>query len=78
MDSTKTTAKGYLFPILKADKIVEYVCQIGVELTVDELKDPARHKEKMKKVWVALVRKAAPRYPPLARRVVCALRESCL
>ena len=56
MDPTKTTPKRFDFPILKTIEILHLLNDAGVELTAEELADPAKHKEKMKTVWVALVR----------------------
>ena len=48
--------QAFAIPILKVHELVDLLEEIGVQLTREELDDPARHKEKLRKVWVAMVR----------------------
>ena len=49
-------AASYAFPILKSQEIILCIEEIGIELTQQELSDPIRHREKLRTVWLALVR----------------------
>jgi Nuf2 family len=59
MDFTTTSSAttGFVFPILKSGDILQCMSELGIEMTEIELKEPARHKEKLKSVFVQLVRK---------------------
>jgi hypothetical protein len=47
---------GFIFPILKPSEIQQCMHELGTELTNDELTDPAHHKEKLRKIFIFLVR----------------------
>lgn len=46
----------YIFPILKSSEILQCLSEIEVPLTKQELTEPARHKEKLRGVFLAMVR----------------------
>ena len=50
------TQPQYIFPILKHADILQCMSELGVELTKAELVEPQRHKERVRRVFVALVR----------------------
>jgi hypothetical protein len=58
MDYTSggTPVAGFIFPVLKASEIQQCMSELGTELNVDELQDPSHHKEKLRKVFLFLVR----------------------
>ena len=48
------------YPILKTHEILSLLEEVGVTLTQEELTDPVRHKEKLRKMWLEVVRAALP------------------
>ena len=49
-------AQGYLFPLLKPAQIQLWMSDLDIEVSLDELQDPAHHKEKLRKLFTILVR----------------------
>ena len=47
---------GYSYPVLKPNEIQSCLRDMGFEITLDELTDPAHHKEKLRDVFTLLVR----------------------
>ena len=43
-------------PILKLDELSHCIDEAGVTISAEELADPIHHKEKLRNVWLALVR----------------------
>ena len=56
MTTNGAGAPQYCFPILKSQEILSCIDEMGVEVSQQELADPIRHKEKLRQVWLALVR----------------------
>lgn len=54
----------YIFPILKHSDILQCMSELSIELTKAELAEPARHKDRIKRVFLQLVR-CAPYAAPL-------------
>jgi hypothetical protein len=52
-----TPTPGFIFPTLNLDDIQAGMSDIGMELSIEELQDPARHKEKLRKIFLFLVRR---------------------
>jgi hypothetical protein len=73
MDPTITglgTAQ-YCFPILKSQEILSCIGEIGVDVTQPELANPIRHKEKLRLIWLAMVRVLLFRVPPVSFSCCC-------
>jgi hypothetical protein len=51
-----STPPAYIFPVLKAADILQCMFELGMEMSKIELAEPARHKEKLRKVYWHLVR----------------------
>ena len=47
---------GYSYPVLKPQEIQSCLHDMGFEITLDELTDPAHHKEKLREMFTLLVR----------------------
>ena len=45
----------YSFPILKFPEIIQCLAEAGIEITEAELKEPNRHKDKVKSIFLSLV-----------------------
>lgn len=56
MDLTTQGAGAYSFPILKSSEILTCIEELGIELSQQELTDPIRHREKLRTVWLSMVR----------------------
>ena len=57
MDLTSSSSPAqYIFPILKHSEILQCLSELSIDLNKAELAEPARHKEKVKKVFLLLVR----------------------
>ena len=58
MDLSHTGAplQGFIYPILKPADIIQCLSEIGIEISRDELQNPGHHKEKLRKIFTALVR----------------------
>lgn len=48
---------SYIFPILRSQDIVECISELEIELTSQELTEPSRYKEKLRTIWLRLVRR---------------------
>lgn len=46
-----------IFPLLKLDVILKCMSEMDMDMTQEELEDPAHHKEKLRKVFAMMVRK---------------------
>ena len=46
----------YIFPILKHSDILQCMSELSIELSKAELAEPARHKDRIKRVFLQLVR----------------------
>ena len=60
IDTTGTFSQqkpGYSYPVLKPNEIQSCLHDMGFEITLDELSDPAHHKEKLREMFTLLVRK---------------------
>ena len=55
MDFTSTPSQ-FIFPVLKSADILLCMTELEIDLTKAELSEPHRHKDKIKKVFMALVR----------------------
>jgi len=55
MDLTAHQQAGFVFPVLKSAEIVQCMSELGFDLSQQELSEPARHKEKLRQVFVKLV-----------------------
>jgi hypothetical protein len=58
---------SYIFPILRSQDIVECISELEIELSSQELTEPSRHKEKLRTIWLRLVRRP--------RRWLCCSRQ---
>ena len=59
MDLTSSSASGptqFVFPILKSVDILQCMSELGIEMTKQELAEPQRHKEKLRQIFMCLVR----------------------
>jgi hypothetical protein len=50
-----TTAVGF-FPTMKLGQIQTHLAQGGIDISMDELQEPSHHKEKLRKVFLSVVR----------------------
>jgi hypothetical protein len=50
------TPTQFIFPILKHSDILQCMSELEIELNKQELAEPNRHKERVRKVFVKLVR----------------------
>ena len=55
MDFTNTPAQ-FIFPVLKSADILQCMTELGIEMTKAELTEPHRHKDKVKGIFLQLVR----------------------
>jgi hypothetical protein len=46
----------FIFPILKSGEILQCMSELGIEMSKEELTEPQRHKEKLRQIFVHLVR----------------------
>lgn len=66
MDLTATPRNGnielkFQFELLSLDEIVSCLDEMEIEISKDDIKEASRHKDKIKTVWYALVRRVIPR-----------------
>jgi len=54
--ATYQQSPGFFFPILKPAEIQGCLQDMGLEVSMDALTDPAHHKEKLREVFTFLVR----------------------
>ena len=54
--SSSSSPTQYIFPILKHSEILQCLSELSIDLNKAELSEPSRHKEKVKKVFLLLVR----------------------
>jgi hypothetical protein len=50
-----TTAVGF-FPTMKLGQIQTSLAQCGIDISMDELQEPSHHKEKLRKIFLCVVR----------------------
>ncbi len=50
-----TANQHYSFPILESKSIIQCLSEVGIDLLEAELKEPNRHKEKVKATFASLV-----------------------
>lgn len=55
MDFTNTPAQ-FIFPVLKSADILQCMTELGIEMTKAELAEPHRHKDKIRTIFLQLVR----------------------
>uniref|UniRef100_A0A7S4MY20 Uncharacterized protein n=2 Tax=Odontella aurita TaxID=265563 RepID=A0A7S4MY20_9STRA len=55
MDLTANQQQAFSFPILKNADILHCMSELGIDLTVDELNEPHRHKDRVRAVFVNLL-----------------------
>mmetsp|Transcript_42424 Transcript_42424/g.48191 ORF Transcript_42424/g.48191 Transcript_42424/m.48191 type:complete len:459 (-) Transcript_42424:249-1625(-) len=53
--TTSHIPSHYVFPVLRHSDILQCMSELGVELTKAELVEPIRHRDRLKKVFVALL-----------------------
>ena len=58
MDATTTgfISKGFVFPILKSEEILQLMGELGFAMSKVELMEPHRHKERLRQMYLFLVR----------------------
>jgi hypothetical protein len=57
MDLTaNSSSPQFIFPILKSTDILQCMFELGIEMSKEELMEPQRHKEKLRQIFVQLVR----------------------
>lgn len=53
--TTSHNPTHFIFPVLRHSDILQCMSELGVELTKAELVEPSRHRDRVKKVFIALV-----------------------
>jgi hypothetical protein len=56
LTSNSSAHSSYIFPLLKHSDILQCMSELGIEMTKAELAEPVRHKERVRKVFLLLVR----------------------
>lgn len=51
---------GYVFPVLPVTEILTCLDELGISAQKNELEEPMRHKERLKQIFLALVRASLP------------------
>jgi hypothetical protein len=54
MDLT-TNPTQYSFPLLKNDEIIQCLGEVGIEININELTEPNKHKDRVKSTFTSLV-----------------------
>ena len=55
MELTTSNPSNFVFPVLKNSDILQCMAELDVELNKTELLEPQRHKDRVRKVFVAIV-----------------------
>ena len=58
LTTNSSTPSIYIFPLLKHSDILQCMSELGIEMNKAELAEPIRHKERVRKVFLQLVRAA--------------------
>lgn len=49
------------FPILHPSEIIQALARLGIEISKNELNEPSRHREKLRQIFLVLVRASIQR-----------------
>jgi len=55
--------QSYCFPILKNNEVLQVLSTLGIDLTEQELSEPARHRDTIRNVFIQLVSLDPKDYP---------------